>query len=77
MCIRDRDEPKRSLPKVIAVSLILVIFSAAYNFKECDNSGNYANADFTVNVINSVENNAVIISYDWAYLYSGLSLIHI
>ncbi|HMQ79392.1 MAG TPA: DUF2723 domain-containing protein [Ignavibacteria bacterium] len=65
------DEPKRSLPKVLAVSLILVVFSAAYNFKECDNSSNYANADFTVNAINSVENNAVIISYDWAYLYSG------
>ncbi len=65
------DEPKRSLPKVLAVSLILVVFSAAYNFKECDNSGNYANADFTVNAVNSVENNAVIISYDWAYLYSG------
>lgn len=65
------DEPKKSLLKAVIVSLILVVFSAAYNFKECDNSSNYANVDFTVNAINSVENNAVIISYDWAYLYSG------
>ncbi len=64
-------EPWKSLPKVVVISLVLVVFSAAYNFKDSDNSGNYANADLTVNSLNSIENNAVIISYDWAYLYSG------
>lgn len=69
--IAPANEPKKSLSRAVIVSLVLVIFSAAYNFRDSDNSGNFANADFTVNALNSVENNAVIISYDWAYLYSG------
>jgi tetratricopeptide (TPR) repeat protein len=65
------EEPKRSLPKTVIVSLVLVIFTAGYNYKENDNSSNYANSEFTVNALNSVENNSVIIAYDWAYLYSA------
>lgn len=69
--INKPDEPKKIMPKVVIVSLIAVIFSAAYNYKENDNSGNYANSEFTSNALNSVEGNSVIIAYDWAYLYSA------
>ncbi|NOS84197.1 MAG: DUF2723 domain-containing protein [Ignavibacteria bacterium] len=69
--INKPDEPGKVMPKVVIVSLIAVIFSAAYNYKENDNSGNYANSEFTSNALNSVEANSVIMAYDWAYLYSA------
>lgn len=66
-----KDEPKSSLIKAVAVSLILVIFSAGYNYKANDSSSNYANVDFTLNTLGSLPENTVLISYEWAYIYSS------
>ena len=69
--LNDNKEPKASISKVIITGLILVIFSAGYNYRENDNSGMYANEDFTLSALNSLPQNSVIIAYDWAYLYSA------
>jgi hypothetical protein len=66
-----KDEPKFSSSKALVVGLFLVIFSVSYNYSSNNNSSNYANVDFTVNAINSVEPGSVLISYEWAYLYSA------
>ncbi len=66
-----KNEPKNSTVKIVIVGLILSIFSAAYNYKENDNSSNYANVDFTVNTLNSLPDNSILVSYEWAYIYSS------
>lgn len=61
-----------SLTKKAAAAVVLItVLSAGLNFKENNNSGNYANVDFTLNAINSVKHDAIIVAYDWAYLYSA------
>lgn len=60
-----------SITKAVVIGLLLSVFSAAYNYKDNDNSGNYANVDFTLNAVNSLKNNSVLITYDWSYLYSA------
>ena len=69
--LSESKEPKASISKVIITGLILVIFSAGYNYKENDNSGMYANREVTLSALNSVPQNSVIIVYDWAYMYSA------
>jgi len=69
--ITGKDEPKSLVSKSVVVGLILVIFSVTYNYSNNNNSSNYANVDFTVNAINSVQPNSVLITYEWAYLYSA------
>lgn len=69
--INRKDEPKTSIIKAVVVGLILIFFSAAYNYKENDNSSNYANVDFTVNTLNSLPDNSILVSYEWAYIYSS------
>ena len=69
--LNDPKEPGSSMPKIIAAGLILVVFAAGYNYKDNDNSANYANEDFTLSALNSLPQNSVVIAYDWAYLYSA------
>jgi len=57
--------------KAAAAAVILTVLSAGMNFKSNNNSSNYANVDFTLNAINSVKHDAIIVAYDWAYLYSA------
>ncbi len=71
LIVTGKDEPKSSLIKAVVVSLILVVFSAGYNYKENNSSSNYANVDFTLNTLEALPNNSVLISYEWAYLYSS------
>jgi len=66
-----KDEPKSTTGKAFVAGLILVIFSVSYNYSDNNNSSNYANVDFTLNALNSLEPNAVLITYEWAYLYSA------
>ncbi len=64
-------EPRGYIVKTAVIGLLISVFSAAYNYKENDNSSNYANVDFTLNAVNSLKNNSVLITYDWSYLYSA------
>jgi len=57
--------------KVIAAGALLVIAAGAYNFNECDNSKNVANAEYTANTLNTMEQNSILLCYDWSYQYSG------
>lgn len=66
-----KDEPKSTTGKAFVAGLILVIFSVSYNYSDNNNSSNYANVDFTLNALNSLEPNAILITYEWAYLYSA------
>lgn len=62
---------KPAITKTAAAAVIILAVSAGFNFKSNDNSSNYANADLTVNTLNSLPQNSVLICYDWAYLYSA------
>ncbi len=57
--------------KVVAAGALAVIVSGAYNFSECDNSRNVANAEYTTNTLNTIEQNSILLCYDWSYQYSG------
>lgn len=57
--------------KVIAAGVLLVITAGAFNYSECDNSKNVANAEYTSNTLNTVEQNSILLCYDWSYQYSG------
>jgi len=69
--LNDSKEPKSSMPKVIVVGLVMVVFAVGYNYKDNDNSANYANEDFTLSALNSLPQNSVVIAYDWAYMFSA------
>ena len=66
-----KNESKSYTPKIIVTGLILSVISVAYNFKENDNSVNYANEDYTLSTLNSLQDNAVLITYEYAYVYSS------
>lgn len=57
--------------KIIAFTIILVILSAGINYSDNNNSSDYANAELTLNSINPLPQNSVVITYDWAYIYSA------
>lgn len=57
--------------KIIASGALIVIAAGAYNFRECDNSRNLANAEYTTNTLNTIEQNSILLCYDWSYQYSG------
>lgn len=57
--------------KVLFAGMLLIAFSIYYNYDYNNNSSNYSNADYTINAINSLEQNSVIIAYDWANLYTA------
>ncbi len=58
-------------PAVMGLSMIVLLFSLAANYRENNNSGNYVNEDITLNTLNNIEPNAIIVTYDWAFLYSS------
>lgn len=60
---------KESLLYSSALILIPVI-QLALNFSEINQSGNYSYQDYTKNVLNSVEKNGIILSYQWDYFIS-------
>ena len=58
-------------PKIIAVGVIICAASLAYNFNENNNTGNYVNEDITLNTLSSLEPNAILLTYDYAFVYSS------
>jgi hypothetical protein len=57
--------------KLVAAGLITVISAAAFTYKDNDNSRNLANAEYTQNTLNAMEQNSILLCYDWSYQYSG------
>ncbi|HEY3249691.1 MAG TPA: DUF2723 domain-containing protein, partial [Ignavibacteria bacterium] len=62
---------KNAARKVIAIGAIFCLISIAFNFKENNGSGNYANEEVTVNTLNQLEPNALLITYDYSFLYTA------
>jgi len=57
--------------KLIAAGAAVLIIAGVYNYTECDNSKNVANAEYTANTLNTMEQNSILLCYDWSYQYSG------
>lgn len=55
--------------KIIAIGSILVVFGIYYSYSYNNNSANYVIEDLTINTLNSIEPNAVYLTYDWGYTY--------
>ncbi len=50
--------------------ILLPIIQFVLNFSEVNQSGNYSYEDYTKTVLNSVEKNGIILSYQWDYFIS-------
>ncbi|MCF8414199.1 MAG: hypothetical protein K9G44_12335, partial [Melioribacteraceae bacterium] len=59
---------EKFLPHSVTIIVLLLV---VINFKKNDNSNNYIFEDYTKTMINSVEENAVIFSYQWDYFLSA------
>jgi hypothetical protein len=57
---------------IITAGIILCVFGFYYNFENNNNSKNYVIEDFTLNTLNSIEQNAIYITYDWGYTYPAV-----
>ncbi len=60
---------KNFIHVLIIAGLALSCYSFIYNFGANNNSGNYVIEDLTLNTINQLEPNAVLMTYDWGYVY--------
>ncbi len=49
---------------------LLITLQVYFNFSKVDQSGNYAYEDYTKSILNSVPQNALILSYQWDYFIS-------
>jgi Protein of unknown function (DUF2723) len=54
---------------IVVLGLIVSGFGLYYNFSANDNSRNYVVEDLTLNTVNSLEPNSILISFDWGYSY--------
>ncbi len=54
---------------IIIGGLLLSGFSLKYNYGANNNSTNYAVEDITLNTLNELEPNSVLMTYDWGYVY--------
>ena len=61
-----------SLPRKItsAVLVIIILGHGAWNFTKVNQSGLYLFEDYTKTILNSVEDNSIIFSYQWDYFIS-------
>ena len=53
----------------VIAGVILSGFSLVYNFKANDESKNYAVEDITLNTLNELGPNSILMTYDWGYVY--------
>jgi len=58
-------------PVVILVGAVLIAFNLGVNYKENDNSRNYVNDDIATNTLNLLEYNSILLTYDYAFVYSA------
>ncbi len=56
---------------LIFLILLLAVIPLFSNYHTCDESENYLVEDYTKNVFNSVDQNSIIISYQWDYFVSA------
>jgi hypothetical protein len=54
---------------LVIAGLFLSAFSFKSNFEANNNSENYIIEDLTLNTINQLEPNAILLTYDWGYVY--------
>lgn len=54
----------------LAIGLILILTGFINNYSYNDNSKLYVSEDLTVNTLNHLDSNAVIVCYDWSTLYN-------
>lgn len=56
----------------VIAGLVLSGFSLVYNFKANDESKNYAVEDITLNTLNELGPNSILMTYDWGYVYPAV-----
>ncbi len=61
----------RKLIIPVSVLCVVIFFEGFYNFNANDQSKNYAYEDYTELILNSVDNNSIIISYQWDYFVAA------
>jgi hypothetical protein len=59
------------VPALIISGVIICAFAVGFSFNENNNSSNYINEDITLNTLKSLEPNAILITYDYAFVYSS------
>src|SRR4030095_7820137 len=62
---------QKTIPKIISIGVIFLMVTIGFNFRENNGSTDYSNHDLTINSLNQLEPNALLITYDYAFLYSG------
>ena len=53
----------------VVTGVVLSGFSLVYNFKDNDESKNYVVEDVTLNTLNELGPNSILMTYDWGYVY--------
>ncbi len=54
---------------IVIAGLLLSGFSLKYNYGANNNSTNYVVEDVTLNTLNELEPNSILMTYDWGYIY--------
>ncbi|MBS4029514.1 MAG: DUF2723 domain-containing protein [Ignavibacteriales bacterium] len=68
----DKSQITNLKPQIIQFSLIaLCLLPIPFHYSEVDESKNFLVEDYTKNILNNVENDAIIISYQWDYFISA------
>ncbi|MCI0449956.1 MAG: DUF2723 domain-containing protein [Chlorobi bacterium] len=58
-------------PALLIFGAIISAFAIGFNFNENNNSTNYVNEDITLNTLTSLEPNSILLTYDYAFVYSS------
>lgn len=69
--IDELSNNKKARIITIILSVALIIFQAYTNFKEVDQSETYIYEDYTKALMNSVEKNSIVFSYQWDFFLSA------
>ncbi len=67
--VKNINLEKNVFAATIVLGLVLAGWSFKFNYTADNNSSNYAVEDITLNALNQVKPNAIIMSFDWGYIY--------
>jgi tetratricopeptide (TPR) repeat protein len=57
-------------PFVVAFGVVCIISTIGFNFKKVNKSENFLPENYTLNILNNLKRNAIVISYQWDYFVS-------
>lgn len=67
--IKNLKLEKNAAVVTVTIGLVLTGISLKYNYAGNDNRNDYVIEDITLNTLNQAEPNAVLMTYDWGYVY--------